>query len=86
MKVWLGCFLVLFAVAELFDWVKDLSLPLPIYILGGAFLAVASNYNRLIGSSGNTETELNQKLADIQIQPNPGIDLEQSLKKPEIAQ
>jgi hypothetical protein len=86
MKVWLGCFLVLFAVAELFDWVKDLSLPLPIYILGGAFLAVASNYNRLIGSYWNTETELNQKLADIQIQPNPGIDLEQSLKKPEIAQ
>jgi hypothetical protein len=90
MKVWLACFLVLFALAELFDWVKDLSLPLPIYILGGAFLAVASNYNRLIGSYWNTETELNQKLADIQIQPNPGIDLEQStesmLKKPEIAQ
>ncbi len=48
MRVWLACFFVLFALAELFDWLKELSLPLPIYILGGAFLAVASNYNRLI--------------------------------------
>lgn len=47
MKVWLACFLVLFALAELFQWAKQLSLPLPIYILGGAFLAIASNYNKL---------------------------------------
>ena len=50
MKVWLACFLVLFAVAELFDWVQEVSFPLPIYILGGVFLAVISNYNELIGS------------------------------------
>ena len=49
MRVWLACFLVLFALAELFDWVKGFSLPLPIYILGGAFLAIASNYNKLFG-------------------------------------
>lgn len=47
MKVWLACFLVLFALAEFFQWAKQLSLPLPIYILGGAFLAIASNYNKL---------------------------------------
>ncbi|MBW4557281.1 MAG: hypothetical protein KME59_15300 [Trichormus sp. ATA11-4-KO1] len=50
MKVWLACFLLLFALAELFDWLKAFSLPLPIYILGGAFLAVASNYDKIIGS------------------------------------
>ncbi|TAF10549.1 MAG: hypothetical protein EAZ77_02670 [Nostocales cyanobacterium] len=50
MRVWLACFFVLFALAEFFDWVKELSLPLPIYILGGAFLAVASNYDQIIGS------------------------------------
>lgn len=50
MKVWLACFLVLFALAELFDWVEDFTLPLPIYILAGAFLAVASNYDKIIGS------------------------------------
>lgn len=46
MRVWLTCFLLLFALAELFDWIKHISLPLPIYILGGAFLAIASNFNK----------------------------------------
>ncbi|MEA5506722.1 hypothetical protein VB735_27205 [Halotia wernerae UHCC 0503] len=50
MKVWLACFVVLFALAELFDWLQEFALPLPIYILGGAFLAVASNYDKIIGS------------------------------------
>jgi hypothetical protein len=52
MRIWLACFFVLFAVAELFDWVKkiNLNLPLPIYILGGAFLAVVSNYDKIVGS------------------------------------
>lgn len=50
MRVWLACFFVLFAVAELFDWLQEFTLPLPIYILGGAFLAVASNYDKIVGS------------------------------------
>ncbi|MEH2140065.1 hypothetical protein [Nostoc sp.] len=50
MRVWLACFLVLFALAELFDWLQEFNLPLPIYILGGAFLAVASNYDKIVGS------------------------------------
>jgi hypothetical protein len=51
MRIWLACFFVLFALAELFDWVKqiNLNLPLPIYILGGALLAVVSNYNKIVG-------------------------------------
>jgi hypothetical protein len=53
MRVWLACFFVLFALAKLFDWVQELSLPLPIYILGGAFLAVASNYDKIVGSYFN---------------------------------
>ncbi len=58
MKVWLACFLVLFALAELFDWVQKFSLPLPIYILGGAFLAVASNYDKLFGSNVSDATRV----------------------------
>ncbi|QMS88267.1 hypothetical protein HUN01_11925 [Nostoc edaphicum CCNP1411] len=50
MRVWLACFFVLFALAELFDWLQEFNLPLPIYILGGAFLAVASNYDRIFDS------------------------------------
>ncbi|MFN6558985.1 MAG: hypothetical protein RMY28_004160 [Nostoc sp. ChiSLP01] len=51
MRVWLACFLVLFALAEFFDWLQKFNLPLPIYILGGAFLAVASNYDKIVGYS-----------------------------------
>ena len=46
MRIWLACFGVLFAIAELYQWVKHLTLPLPIYILGGVFLVIASNYNK----------------------------------------
>lgn len=55
MRVWLACFLVLFALAELFDWLKKFHLPLPIYVLGGAFLAVASNYDKILGSYFNDQ-------------------------------
>ncbi len=45
-RVWIAIFLVLFGMAELYQWMKQFTLPLPIYILGGAFLALASNYER----------------------------------------
>jgi hypothetical protein len=67
MKVWLACFLVLFALAELFDWLQKFNLPLPIYILGGAFLAVASNYDRIFGSyfaDSSIEASLEQPQLD----------------------
>ncbi|BAZ23430.1 hypothetical protein NIES4073_43180 [Kalymmatonema gypsitolerans NIES-4073] len=80
MRVWLACFLVLFALAELFDWVKEFTLPLPIYILGGAFLAVASNYDKLFGSylSNATSTAtLEQPLVD----DSPSFTIPHSVKK-----
>ncbi|MEH1787579.1 hypothetical protein [Nostoc sp.] len=67
MRVWLACFLVLFALAELFDWLQKFNLPLPIYILGGAFLAVASNYDKVIGSyfaDSSIEASLEQAQLD----------------------
>ncbi|MBN3927615.1 hypothetical protein [Nostoc sp. NMS4] len=67
MKVWLACFLVLFALAELFDWLQKFNLPLPIYILGGAFLAVASNYDKIVGSyyaDSSIEASLEQPQLD----------------------
>lgn len=50
MRILIASFFVLFALAELFDWIQQLILPMPIYILGGAFLAIASNYNKRFGS------------------------------------
>ncbi|MEH1968606.1 MULTISPECIES: hypothetical protein [unclassified Nostoc] len=67
MRVWLACFFVLFALAELFDWLQEFNLPLPIYILGGAFLAVASNYDKIVGSyfdDSSIEASLEQTQLD----------------------
>ncbi len=50
MRVWLVSVAILFVLAEVFISIKDFILPLPIYILGGAFLAIASNYDRGIMS------------------------------------
>ena len=47
MKVWLAIFVLLFGATELLQWVKQFSLPLPMLLLGGALLAVASNYDKL---------------------------------------
>ena len=46
MKSWLIIVAILFVIAEAILWVKNFILPLPIYILGGAFLAIASNYDK----------------------------------------
>ncbi|MCG6133677.1 MAG: hypothetical protein MET45_03285 [Nostoc sp. LLA-1] len=74
MRVWLACFLVLFALAELFDWLKAFNLPLPIYILGGAFLAVASNYDKIIGSYFS-DTSINVSPEQPQLNaPNQSLD------------
>ncbi len=47
MRVWLTSFILLFGAAELFQWLREITLPLPVFILGGAFLAIASNYDKL---------------------------------------
>lgn len=57
MRIWLACFGVLFAIAELYQWAKHLTLPLPVYILGGAFLVLASNYNKRSGLLFRDSTE-----------------------------
>ena len=47
MRVWLVSFVLLFGAAELFEWARALTLPMPIFIFGGIFLAIASNYDKL---------------------------------------
>jgi hypothetical protein len=47
MRFWFVCFVLLFSFAELFQWLEQFSLPLPIFVLGGVFLAIASNYGKL---------------------------------------
>jgi hypothetical protein len=46
MKVWLFTVVFLFVVIELVMWVKQFILPLPLHLIAGAFLAIASNYEK----------------------------------------
>ncbi len=65
MKFWLLIFVILFISVELFEWLKDFALLLPLHVLGGALLAIASNYDKGITSvlsfkSTKTESPLSQ--------------------------
>ncbi|MEL6579351.1 MAG: hypothetical protein AAFQ14_06345 [Cyanobacteria bacterium J06621_12] len=46
LKAWLFGVGILFVLAEFSIWLKQFILPLPLYILAGAFLAIASNYEK----------------------------------------
>lgn len=51
MRVWITSVLVVLGMVELYQWMKDFTLPLPVFILGGAALAIASNYGKYAGWS-----------------------------------
>lgn len=56
MRVWVVTFAILFMGVEAWMWIEHFILPLPVHILGGAFLAIASNYDK------GTMSSLTQKL------------------------
>jgi hypothetical protein len=43
----IGSFLVLLGAVELWEWLKERTLPTPLLLLGAAVLAVVSNYSKL---------------------------------------
>jgi hypothetical protein len=45
-QAWITIVVILFVAVEVFQWVIGFILPLPIYVLAGAFLAIASNYDK----------------------------------------
>lgn len=51
MRVWITSVLVVFGMVELYQWMKNFTLPLPVFILAGAVLAIASNYGKYSGWS-----------------------------------
>ncbi|MBD2136485.1 hypothetical protein H6F32_02530 [Anabaena sp. FACHB-1237] len=71
MAVWLVCFFVLFALAELFNWVKGFSLPLPISIVAGTFLAVVSNYDKIFGTYFHCTTSTNSVVTSVKLTEIP---------------
>ncbi|MGL5805624.1 MAG: hypothetical protein ACRC2R_27285 [Xenococcaceae cyanobacterium] len=70
MKVWITTFCVLFFLAQVYAWVKDFIVPLPLSILGGAFLAIASNYEKgifpaLMSRSDNSQENIVSQTATL---------------------
>jgi hypothetical protein len=49
MKVWAVAVVVFFGVAELYQWLQNLTLPLPVYGVAGLLLALASNADHWYG-------------------------------------
>lgn len=50
MGVWIMTVCILFVFVQLFQWFQGFMLPLPLYLLAGAFLAIASNYEKGLGA------------------------------------
>ena len=65
MKVWITCVLVLYGMVEAYQWMKHFTLPLPVFILGGAVLAIASNYGKHAGWSFQSQSQTDTKLGQI---------------------
>ena len=47
MKVWFVTCVFLFVLVQLGQWIKGFFLPLPLYLLAGALLSLASNYENI---------------------------------------
>jgi len=47
MKVWFVTCVCLFVLVQLCQWIKGFFLPLPLYLLAGALLSLASNYENI---------------------------------------
>jgi len=47
MKVWFVTCVFLFVLVQLCQWIKGFFLPLPLYLLAGALLSLASNYENI---------------------------------------
>jgi hypothetical protein len=59
-QFWIVFFFILLGVAELYQSVKDIVLPLPVYLGLGAVLAVASNYQQQISLNQNQRVTLTE--------------------------
>ena len=47
-QVWIAIFFILLAVTELYQSIKEIDLPFPVYLVLGSILAIASNYQHKV--------------------------------------
>jgi hypothetical protein len=57
-QFWIAIFFILLAIAELYQSVRAISLPLPAYLVLGMLLAVASNYHHKTALFGQVHRDL----------------------------
>ncbi|NEO99033.1 MAG: hypothetical protein F6K58_10205 [Symploca sp. SIO2E9] len=87
MRVWITSFLVLFGIFEIYQWMRHFSVPLPMFILAGALLAIASNYGKYGGwsfqeySHDSENQQVQQPSADDFNNTSKLANLQQSLSK-----
>ena len=54
-QFWIAIFFIFLAVAELYQSIEDIDLPLPVYLVLGTILAVASNYKQQFSFAGDRQ-------------------------------
>jgi hypothetical protein len=59
-QFWIAIFFILLAVAELYQSIKDINLPLPVYLVLGTILAVASNSQRQLSFSQDRQVPIQE--------------------------
>ncbi len=74
MQLWFTSFILLFGVAEFWHWVQQSSLPMPMFVLGGVFLAIASNYGK-----SNLPFHLDPQALDPQTRQDPVTQINQAV-------
>ncbi|MGA1622539.1 MAG: hypothetical protein ACO36E_07395 [Synechocystis sp.] len=93
-QFWVLIVVILFIGVQLFQWLQGAILPLPFYVMAGAFLAIASNYDKGMGQfiqrgeeTVATLTEAMQAELDSQdLASKPDLQELKSLKLPEFAE
>ena len=84
-KAWLFGFGILFVLAEFSIWLQQFILPLPIYIFAGAFLAIASNYERGLMALFRQEDSTSEVLKQTATLIERSQEIEPSEQQPTIA-
>jgi hypothetical protein len=71
-QFWIAIFFILLAVAELYQSVQAISLPLPAYLVLGMLLAVASNYQHKTAFFGQIHRDPLPEIKEIKV-PDPAL-------------
>ncbi len=68
-QFWIAIFFIFLAVAELYQSIEDINLPLPVYLILGTILAVASNYQQQFSVANRQITQQPTSTAEPVLSP-----------------